>query len=101
MSRKSSRLPSRNTWLFVVAVLLFASGLLSVATGILMDIGDFGPDDRGEWGAAENGLGLVNFGDDLEEVHTWSGYALAGLVLIHLVLNWRWTVGYLRGLRRT
>jgi len=69
---------SRNTLLLWVAILMFAAGVTSAGTGILMEAVDEGD------------------GDDLGEVHSAAGFALAGLAIIHFALNWRWMVGMLR-----
>ena len=69
---------SRNTLLLWVAILMFAAGVTSAGTGILMEAIDEGD------------------GDDLAEVHSAAGFALAGLAIIHFALNWRWLVGMLR-----
>ena len=69
---------SRNTLLLWVAILMFAAGVTSAGTGILMEA----VDERD--------------GDDLAEVHSAAGFALAGLAIIHFALNWRWLVGMLR-----
>ena len=69
---------SRNTLLLWVAILMFAAGVTSAGTGILMEAVDEGDSD------------------DLAEVHSAAGFALAGLAIIHFALNWRWMVGMLR-----
>jgi hypothetical protein len=89
--------------LFVVAVAMFVAGLLTVATGLLMEATDseagngLTPSDLGHNGG---GWGGLEFADDLEEFHSASGYVMAGLAFLHIILNWRWTIGYLRGPRR-
>jgi hypothetical protein len=82
---------SRNTLLFWVAILMFAAGVVSASTGILMEAVDEG--DRLELGRLRLGS---EFGDDLAEVHSAAGFALAGLAIVHFALNWRWMVGMMR-----
>lgn len=93
MAKKLSRLKSKNTLMFVVAILMLLSGLASVSTGILMEATDSESEE-----IDDEPLLPGELADDLGEVHAFSGYSLAVLTLAHLVLNWRWTLGYLRGL---
>lgn len=41
---------------------------------------------RGGKGLSAMGLGRHDWGD----IHTWLGYGLIGLILIHLAVHWRW-----------
>lgn len=41
---------------------------------------------RGGRGLTALGLGRHDWGD----IHTWLGYGLIGLILIHLAVHWRW-----------
>jgi cytochrome b len=95
MAGRPARHPSRNTILFIIAVLLLVAGLGTVLTGIMLDALEPDAGERGEWAALSRLLG-----DDFEEVHTFFGYLLAALSVIHLAYNWRWVTTYLRGLRR-
>jgi hypothetical protein len=82
---------SRNMLLLWVAILMFAAGVTSAGTGILMEAVDEG--DSLELGGLRLGSELR---DDLAEVHSAAGFALAGLAIVHFALNWRWMVGMLR-----
>ena len=58
-------------------------------TGLLMAI-RLPPGSRGGAGLAALGLSRHEWGD----IHAWSGYAFAALIVVHLVLHWRWLWQY-------
>lgn len=54
-------------------------------TGLLLAL-RLPPGSRGGRGLSAFGLDRHDWGD----VHTWIGYAFVALILVHLLLHWRW-----------
>lgn len=59
---------------YFIDALLFITGLASAITGILMD-------QRAEFITSMGGL---------KTLHTWAGYALAVLLIVHLLMHVNW-----------
>ena len=59
---------------YFINALLFIAGLASIVTGILMD-------QRAEF---------INSMGALKNLHIWMGYALAVLLIVHLLMHVKW-----------
>ncbi|MFA6959422.1 MAG: DUF4405 domain-containing protein [Opitutaceae bacterium] len=88
MSIQSVSFFSKNTVARVLNGLLFLGGCFLAGSGWLLD--ERLPRGRGEGGVRPTLLGMGRH--DWGEWHTWVGYVVAGLVVVHLALHWRWLV---------
>lgn len=72
----------------VLNALMFLGGSFLAGTGWLMD--ERLPRGRGESGVRPTLLGMNRH--DWGEWHSWTGYVLVALVVVHLVMHRRWLV---------
>lgn len=79
---------TRNNWLVDTAV--FLTALTTMLSGVYFLIFPFGGFDGGRnpW----YDVVIVFTRHTWEEIHTWSGLAMAAVVIIHLIMHWRWIV---------
>ncbi|MCL6581132.1 MAG: DUF4405 domain-containing protein [Firmicutes bacterium] len=84
----------RQRVLLLVSVLLLLVGAVSLYTGVVL-----------QWlmppGGARSGWDWTpGARSNLRDIHTWSGIVLAGLSVIHVVLNWDWVINAVRRVLR-
>jgi quinol-cytochrome oxidoreductase complex cytochrome b subunit len=72
---------------YSIDVLMALSFIITSISGLILFF--FLPEGLGR-GNSTDFLGIVR--RDWKLIHDWSGIALAVLVLIHLVLHWKWIV---------
>ncbi len=77
----------------IVTVSLIVLGIFQAISGIVLY---FAP--KGRWSSEHVILGLTKH--TWSEYHTYVGFLLIGLAIIHLYLNWRWFMGELKVLLR-
>jgi Domain of unknown function (DUF4405) len=77
MKRNSNKIKYFLNW----TILLF--GLTNLITGIIRFSNIFMFIAQ-KIGISSNQIFIINF------IHRWTGVIAAGLILIHLILNWRW-----------
>ena len=77
----------------IVTISLIVFGAFQAISGIVLY---FSP--KGRWSGEHLILGLPKH--TWSEYHTYVGFLLIALVLIHLTLNWRWFMGELKVLFR-
>jgi hypothetical protein len=88
MNSLSDGLFSKKAAARVTNGLLFLGGCFLAGSGWLLD--QRLPHGRGMGGGRMTLLGMSRH--DWGEWHTWVGYGVAALVLVHLALHWRWLV---------
>ncbi len=88
MNLLSGRLFSKNPVARVLNGLLFLSGCFLAGSGWLL--AERLPHGRGTGGGRVTLLGLNRH--DWAEWHTWVGYVMVALVVVHLAMHWRWLV---------
>lgn len=69
----------------ILNLLLWLTLCFLAGTGFLLAF-RLPPGSRGGAGLQALGLGRHGWGD----LHTWSSYAFLALLLLHLVMHWRW-----------
>lgn len=72
-------------WNRVIDFLLWISICLMIATGFILRY-RLPPGSRGGRGLSIWGWTRHDWGD----LHTWISFAVIGLVIVHLMLHWRW-----------
>ncbi len=72
-------------WNRIVDFLLWISICLMLATGFIVRY-RLPPGSRGGHGLSIAGWSRHEWGD----IHAWLGYAVCGLVILHLALHWQW-----------
>ena len=80
----------------VVDILLFLSGLISMATGLTLLILPSGPGSRAGLVSASSALLDLTTRGGLRLLHDWSSILIIALIFFHLVLNWRMIICYAR-----
>jgi len=79
----------------VVDILLFLTGLVSIVTGITLLILPSGPGTRAGLAGTSSILDITSR-SGLRLWHDWSSIIIIALILLHLALNWRILVCYMR-----
>ncbi len=79
----------------VVDILLFLTGLVSIVTGITLLIFPSGPGTRAGLAGTSSILDITSR-SGLRLWHDWSSIIIIALILLHLALNWRILVCYMR-----
>ena len=84
-----------------VDILLFLSGLISMATGLALLILPSGPGSRAGLASASSSLLDLTTRGDLRLVHDWSSILIIALIFLHRLLNWRIILCYAKNAFRT
>jgi hypothetical protein len=79
---------SKNAVARVINGMLFLAGCFLAGSGWLLD--QRLPSGRGSGSGRMTLLGMNRH--DWGAWHTWVGYGMAALVLVHLALHWRWLI---------
>jgi hypothetical protein len=86
MTMQEKRTSYTNVIARILNGLMFLGGCFLAGSGWLLD--ERLPRGRGEGGGRLTLLGMGRH--DWGELHAWVGYVMAGLVVVHLALHWRW-----------
>ncbi len=80
-------------WRAIISLLLFITFIIVLFTGIGLYVAPPG------WFVKTNGWSFFGFSKDfLETVHTYVGFVMSGLIVIHIFLNFKMWLGEWRAL---
>ena len=79
----------------VVDIMLFLAGLISIVTGITLLILPSGPGTRAGLAGTSSILDITAR-SGLRLWHNWSSLVIIALILLHLALNWRVLLCYMK-----
>ena len=79
----------------IVDILLFLAGMVSIVTGITLLILPSGPGTRAGLAGTSSILDITTR-SGLRLWHDWSSIIIIALILLHLALNWRILLCYMR-----